>query len=128
MCTKSIYAADRQINFNGKIHSACAKCKDCGSSLTASDAFRVKEYGSEKMIMVCKTHNAERLKNKSEWRAPTVEKIDSIMTPGMCACMLYTYAVTLLYTILTPQSPIIHSHGESARSCQGKETQSPEGC
>ncbi len=83
VCTKSNYPEDRQLNFNGKIDTACANCKDCSSSLTVSNAFRVKDYGGDDFILCCKTHNAERLKHKSDWRAPT----------GKLTFLLYTVGI-----------------------------------
>ena len=59
ICTKKIYAADPQVNINGKVHRSCCKCCDCGKQLTQTNAFAITKEG--KKVLVCDAHNKARM-------------------------------------------------------------------
>ena len=82
VCSKSIYPADPQYMFNGKVHRGCAKCSDCGTSLNPANMFSCKDDKGNPTI-VCATHNQVRLRNPTTLRAPTVSAPVSIMTEAM---------------------------------------------
>ena len=66
ICEKSVYASDPTLNIDGKkFHKECAKCADCGCTITTSN-YTLTKVGDRELLL-CKARPYRIARSPPAW-------------------------------------------------------------